>query len=116
MVSSNSLDEKQSWLIARKPVAMLHFALLIMCSSHDYWQWLRQTSDNVGSLNHDNLIYPILCFYNILELNFHDFYNILELNFHDFYRNIHNTQNTNFENILLGKRFLWVKDFVFYIV
>ena len=63
------------------------------------------TSDNVGSLNHDNLFYPILCFYNTLELNFHDFY-----------RNVHNTQNANFESILLGKRFLLVNEFVFYIV
>ena len=31
------------------------------------------TTDNVGSLNHDNLIYPILCFNNILKYNFNPF-------------------------------------------
>ena len=32
------------------------------------------TTDNVGSLNHDNLIYPILWFYNILEFKFLPFF------------------------------------------
>ena len=32
------------------------------------------STDNVGSLNHDNLIYPILRFYNILEFNFLPFF------------------------------------------
>ena len=32
------------------------------------------TTDNVGSLNHDNLIHPILCLYNILEFKFHPFF------------------------------------------
>ena len=32
------------------------------------------TTDNVGRLNHDNLIYPTLCFYNILEFKFHPFF------------------------------------------
>ena len=39
MVSSNSFDEKISWLFASKPVAMLHIALLIMCSLHDFEFW-----------------------------------------------------------------------------
>ena len=37
MVSSN--NEKISWLFASKPVAMLHVAFLIMCSSHDFEVW-----------------------------------------------------------------------------
>ena len=64
MVSSNSFDEKISWLFAIKPVAML---LCWLCAHH-------MTTDNVGSLNHDNLIYPVWRFYNILELNFHPFF------------------------------------------
>ena len=52
--------------------------------------------DIVGRLNHDDLIYHIFCFYSILELNFHPF----------FIETFTKTQNTNFENILLGKRFL----------
>ena len=36
MVSLNSFNKKISRLFASKPVAMLHIALLIMCSSHDY--------------------------------------------------------------------------------
>ena len=90
MVSSNSFDEKISWLFAIKPVAML------FC-------WLyahHMTTDNVGSLNHDNLIYPIWRFYNILEFNFHPF-------FIDTFTT-HTTQ--------ISKVFYLFNNFVFYIL